>query len=494
MELQKQRYNLIDEKWIPVSGYGRVSLRDIFSREDLSALGGSPLEKIALFKFLQAIAQAAHTPSSTDKWLALGKEGLATTCLAYLDKWHEAFWLYGSAPFLQMPVVAKAKTIPCATLQSDIATGNSSVLFHSQIARPLDDAQKALLLLVTQSCCFSGKKVDKNIVLTPGIEKTANAKAGPALCSKGLLHSFLLGKNIQETIWLNLLTRENIATERLYEEGVGTPPWEKMPAGEADDTARSLCRSLMGRLVPMSRFLLLDGDSVHSVEGIQHPDYLHGGMVDPSVTGDRSSKKPKMIWADPNKRPWRNLPALLSFLSHDETSHLRCLQLYWCIPRIRLTSLQTVTVWSGGIRLSSNAGEQYLTGKDNLVESEISFPRDIFKGEGEDWYLAFSKSMEDIEKLGKIVYSSVSSYYKDEKSTTYEGHAEQASLLFWQMAENQLKNIINFCTDKEEKDSVFRILRGYVLDCYAQFCPHETARQLQHWAKNRPFSHNKKKI
>ena len=152
MELQKQRYNLIDEKWIPVSGYGRVSLRDIFSSEDLSALGGSPLETNALLKFLEAIAPAAHTPSTTDEWLALGKDTLAQKCLAYLNTCHEAFWLYGSDPFLQMPVVAKAKTIPCATLQSDIATGNSSVLFHSQIARPLDDAQKALLLLVTQSC------------------------------------------------------------------------------------------------------------------------------------------------------------------------------------------------------------------------------------------------------------------------------------------------------------------------------------------------------
>ena len=492
MTTQEQRYNLIEEQWIPVSGYGRVSLRDIFSREDLSALKGSPLEKIALLKFLQAIAQAAHTPSTTDEWLALGKDTLAQECLAYLDKWHESFWLYGPDPFLQMPAVSKAKKLPCAALQPDIASGNNTLLFHSQIARPLDDGQKALLLLVNQSCCFGGKKPDNTIILTPGVEKKA-AKNGPALCSKGLLHSFLVGNNIQETIWLNLLTRENIATERLYEEGIGIPPWEKMPAGEADDVARSLCRSLMGRLIPMSRFNLLDGDSVHCVEGIQHPDYLHG-IVDPSVTGDRSSKKTVMIWADPNKRPWRHLPALLSFLTHDETSQMRCLQLYWCIPRIRLTSLQTVTVWSGGIRLSNNAGEYFLSGQDDFVESEISFPVSIFEREGEDWYLAFSKTMKDIDKLDKILYISVSSYYKNEKSSTYKEHADKASLLFWQMAESQLKNIINFCTDKEERDSILSILREYVSECYSLFCPNETARQLQLWANNRPFSQKKKKI
>ena len=54
-------------------------------------------------------------------------------------------------------------------------------------------------------------------------------------------------------------------------------------AGSAKQTAaefEALKRSLMGRLVPLARFYLLTEAGMHSVEGIQHPDYLQGGMVD----------------------------------------------------------------------------------------------------------------------------------------------------------------------------------------------------------------------
>ena len=62
MDTERQ-FNLVDDAWIPVVACGRVSLREAFARPDLTALGGTPLEKIALFKLLQAVAQAARTPA-----------------------------------------------------------------------------------------------------------------------------------------------------------------------------------------------------------------------------------------------------------------------------------------------------------------------------------------------------------------------------------------------------------------------------------------------
>ncbi len=59
----QRRFNLVDESWILAGPAGRVSLREVFSRPDLTGPGGTPLEKIALFKLLQAIAQAANTPA-----------------------------------------------------------------------------------------------------------------------------------------------------------------------------------------------------------------------------------------------------------------------------------------------------------------------------------------------------------------------------------------------------------------------------------------------
>ena len=48
------RFNLIDEPWIPVVDKGLVSLKQVFSEPCLRALGGNPVQKIALMKLLQS--------------------------------------------------------------------------------------------------------------------------------------------------------------------------------------------------------------------------------------------------------------------------------------------------------------------------------------------------------------------------------------------------------------------------------------------------------
>lgn len=485
---RERRFNLIDEPWIPVAA-GRASLRDVFSGSGATAAGGTPLEKIAVFKLLQAIAQAAATPSDNDAWLRLGADGLAERSLAYLEQWHDAFWLYGPEPFLQFPAVKKAKLISYGSLLPDVATGNTSLLFQSQMEQPLDDAQRALLLLVNMSCCFGGKKVDKSVALSPGVTKSASGRPGPALCAQGLLHTFLLGRTLRETVWLNLLTREQVAQEKLYENGVGTPPWEVMPRGEADDVAEALKRSLMGRLVPLARFYLLEDDGIRSVEGIQHPDYLQGGMIDPSVTADRTLKKPRMLWADPQKRPWRELPSLLGFLHQEESDGMRCLQLSWCVPRLAAAPVDSVRLWSGGIRLRGNAGEQYLSGSDDVVESEVSLSVSCLEGgETSDWFMSFQIGMGKLEKLSNLVYAAVAGYYKEEKADPAD-RAKRASLEFWQQAERFFPALVDACNQagEEARNAVLRKARACALDCYSRACPQETARQLALWARHRPF-------
>ena len=215
--MNKSDFNLIEEQWIPVAQIGLVSLRDIFSNPDLPALGGSVLEKIAVMKLLLAIAQASYTPRDNKDWLELGISGLKEKCLSYLEQQKPYFSLYGEHPFLQFTQVKKAEIKPYSILFPEIASGNTSLLFHSQVApaiTDLDDAKKALALLVQMSSCFSGKKVDASVVLSPGYVKSKSAKSGPALCSLGLLHSFFTGENILDTIWFNLLTLYIISKSR----------------------------------------------------------------------------------------------------------------------------------------------------------------------------------------------------------------------------------------------------------------------------------------
>lgn len=108
MKTIENRFNLVDEPWIPVAGVGRVSLAQLFENPQYRSLGGNPVQKIAVMKLLLAIAQAAATPADEHAWRALGAEGLACSCGAYLDRWHERFYLYGERPFLQMSAIHAA--------------------------------------------------------------------------------------------------------------------------------------------------------------------------------------------------------------------------------------------------------------------------------------------------------------------------------------------------------------------------------------------------
>jgi len=43
----ENRFNLVDEPWIPVVDVGLVSLNAVFSQPEYRALGGNPVQKIA---------------------------------------------------------------------------------------------------------------------------------------------------------------------------------------------------------------------------------------------------------------------------------------------------------------------------------------------------------------------------------------------------------------------------------------------------------------
>ncbi|MBQ6657567.1 MAG: type I-E CRISPR-associated protein Cse1/CasA [Ottowia sp.] len=488
----QQRFNLVDEPWLPVAGHGLVSLRSIFERSDLPALGGSVTEKIAITKLLQAIAQAACTPKDDDEWQRLGEEGMARACLGYLERWHGAFWLYHpEKPFLQFPAVAKAEIKPYGALMPEIATGNTSIVFQQQVPpepQQVSDDARARLVLVHMSCCFSGKKVDASVTLSPGTVKSKSAKPGPALCSIGLLHSFLHGQSVRQSVWLNLLTLSDVQEEKTFTLGIGTPPWERMPAGENDALARALQHSLMGRLVPMARFILLHEQGAHYVEGLQHPDYLHGGMMDPSAAGDFSKAKPKMLWADPDKRPWRSLTALLAFLNKSDVSAFICPQLKYCATRLHRADFAAFRLWSGGIRLSSNAGEQYLTGSDDVVESELDLHTDWLNGEASQWFDQIQRSMSELEQLNKVLYASVASYYKDAGADNAGDLAARAAQEFWQMAERHFPALSRACYEAENapRQSVMHRMQQCARQSYEHACPQDTARQLQIFVKHQP--------
>lgn len=487
-EKMTNKFNLVDEPWIPVAGKGLVSLADIFSDAGFSALGGNPVQKIALTKLLLAIAQTAYTPKDDEDWKNLGASGMAQKALAYLTAKKDLFWLYGEKPFLQMPAIAKAEVQSFGAVQVSVATGNTTVLTQSQMEVSLTDAEKAILVVQMMGFGLGGKKTDNSAVLSSGYQNKSNdkgkpstGKPGPSMGFCGFLHSFLQGTYLQETLWLNFLTKENMEELKIFPEGFGSPPWEKMPQGEDCPLAKSLKHSYMGRLIPVSRFVLLAEDGIHYSEGIAHQGYADG-IVDASVAVNFSTSKPKVLWADPEKRPWRQLPALLSFFGSEKKGMFDCLQLRLGIPRAKKI-LAEFGLWSGGLRVSGNAGEQYVSGTDDFVESEIQLSTALL---GDIWFANLKHEMDDLDGLSKIVYGATIGFFKVQKSEG-KNQAAQASNLFWQLCERKFQELVDACGGSKEDVKKLRVVfAGFVNKAYNTYCAKDTARQLDAWAANCP--------
>jgi CRISPR system Cascade subunit CasA len=483
----ENRFNLIDEPWIPIVDVGLVSLRTLYSQPEYRALGGNPVQKIALTKLLLAIAQSAHTPEDDGDWAELGASGLAQKCLIYLERWHDQFYLYGDHPFLQMSAIKAAAIQPYGAVLAEVSTGNTTVLTQSQAEKSLTDADKAMLIVQLMGFGLGGKKTDNSVVLSSGYRgklnekgKPSTGKPGASIGFLGFLHNFLQGESLWETLWLNLFSKQQMAEINMFPQGFGVAPWLQMPTGESDPVANVLKFSLMGRLVPMSRFCLLTENGLHYSEGIAHPGFKEG-VADPSISVDFSAKDPKAIWVDPEKRPWRLLTSLLSFLAQNGSKGFDCYQLRLNIGRAK-QNVSAFGIWSGGLRVSSNAGEQYVSGSDDYVESVVELESDIF---GIQWFANLQLEMDELDKLSKTVYGSTLNYFKGQNMEA-KGQASQASNLFWQLCERQFQNLIDACGSLEQVRALRPLFSHFVQKAYDTFCPSNTARQLDEWAKNRP--------
>lgn len=513
----KRSFNCVDSPWIPVPNYGLVSLRAIFENESLPALGGTPIQKIALLKLLQAIAQSACTPKDEEEWNRLDIAVFKQKCLSYLDKWHDAFDLYGSQPFLQMPAVANAEIASFADLDPQKASGNTTFLTELQIDFALSDSDKALLLLTQMAFATASKKGGLGFTLSKNYSEKHNSKgnprphrSGPGLGDRGYLHSFVEGKNILSTLYLNLATHQSIEHMKCFPEGLGTAPWEKMPESENCAVAQKLQKSFMGRLLPLNRFCLLSEKGMHYCEGILYDSFENGGF-EPTQSITRKGTKFQTLWADPEKKPWRCLSSLLSFLGTSNTGRWNCPQLEWGLKRCSRLD-EPATIWSGGQRFS-NKIVQFMSGADDAVQSTfVLMSKDIKP----DWFDLFSLEMNEIEHLSNILFQSVKEYFidiadnnksdtkqasgkgkgKDHGTDSVDEHfkksneransfAKKATADFWRNAEAYAQELISACSEYKT-GNVRRKFANLLRRTYSAACPIAKPRQVLAWVRHQP--------
>lgn len=215
------RFNLVDEKWIPVRfpngtrdelGIRGTLLR---SKEIVAIEDPSPLVVAALHRFLLAVLyRALEGPTDIDQAKALFKTGLPSGRIeTYLDKWQDRFWLFDEKyPFGQIPSFEPKTWRAWTVLATEHNADNAKVLFdHVDVVAPgtITAAAAARWLLATQTFSVSAGK-----------SELSHTGTAPSATAAMVLP---LGIDLQDTLLLSLVPQNReVATADL-------PQWERDP-------------------------------------------------------------------------------------------------------------------------------------------------------------------------------------------------------------------------------------------------------------------------
>jgi len=162
------RFNLIDEKWIPVrflnGSREELGIQDTLLRaKEIAAIEDpSPLVVASLHRFLLAVLyRALEGPTDIDQAKKLFRDGLPSEKVrAYLEKWRDRFWLFHEKfPFGQNPHVPKNEIEPWTKLTAEFNATSNKVLFdHTDTTRPgtREPMECARWLIATMSFSIAG--------------------------------------------------------------------------------------------------------------------------------------------------------------------------------------------------------------------------------------------------------------------------------------------------------------------------------------------------
>lgn len=215
------RFNLIDEKWIPVrfldGSRGELGIQETLLRaKDIAAIEDpSPLVVAALHRFLLAVLyRALEGPTDIDQAKKLFKNGLPKEKItAYLSTWRDRFWLFDETyPFGQVPTFEPKKWRAWTALAVECNADTAKVLFdHTSEEKPgrISPASAARWLLATQTFAVSTGKSE--------VSHTGKAP------SAGSMMAIPIGLNLQDTLCFSLIPQN-----RMVMAG-DVPLWEREP-------------------------------------------------------------------------------------------------------------------------------------------------------------------------------------------------------------------------------------------------------------------------
>lgn len=215
------RFNLIDEKWIPVryhdGGRDELGIRDTLLRakEIATIEDASPLVVAALHRFLLAVLyRALEGPTDIEQAKALFRDGLpGEKIVAYLEKWRGRFWLFDEKyPFCQIPTFEPKTWRAWTVLAAEHNADNAKVLFdHVDVEAPgtVSGAEVARWILATQT--FS---------VSCGKSELSHTGTAPSATAAMVLP---LGYDFHDTLLLSLVPQNREI------HSADLPLWERSP-------------------------------------------------------------------------------------------------------------------------------------------------------------------------------------------------------------------------------------------------------------------------
>jgi CRISPR system Cascade subunit CasA len=468
--------NLVSDPWIPVifeHGDPRlVGLEELYERaSEIMDLLVTPPQRVSVMRLLLCISQAAlDGPKDESDWLSC-RDRLAPDSLKYLQSRKSRFELYGEQPFLQVKDLEQLNNATLDKLDFGLASGNNHFLFDHEArkeGRPHPNSWIALMLLTYQ--CFSpGGRI--------GVSQWAGKKTGtgssdhaPCLESSPM-HSVIRGARLLDTIYLNLLTREQVT--RLPNTMWGVPVWDAFPESQNSSDAQALTHSYLGRLVPIPRAILLEPDSAKFTlaNGLTYPKLPAGRetMVTVYIRGKKSKQEQAYLRVNPSRHPWRELGSLLNLNRIGEVGAALALD------HLQNVRDGTIDLWVGG--MATNQAKVV-----DLAEWNLALPLTLL-------YTAELRKYQrgvDFARIGEgsLGYA-ILAYGKHlgMEDQAIAGIRQKAILVYWTTLDNNNQMLVDIaCAVERDVDEWRSFLVKTVHEAYRQACPHNTARQIQAFA------------
>lgn len=489
-------YNLVDEKWIPIEGRDKASLKDVFSPSFIGLVSGNAIQKISIYKLLFAIAQDAISLKDEKEWREFGLDNFSKACLEYLEENRDCFYLYGEKPFLQYPELAKKDQVPIQTIFysyiPDIAAKNDTIIYQTQNIPPKDDGEKALFVLTLMSYALGGKRTSKAQLFLNNPDdsrKKPTAKTSPSLGYSGYQQSIFLCLTLLETVYNNFFTEEEL-NETTYNKNNVVAPWREMPTLESSAYNDRYKDSIFAWYVSMSRAVLLIDDGIKYCEELV---YDSNDWFDPFITIKGGNNKKEIIAVETSKKPWRNILALLAEVNAGNNRAVRCFAINAHLERIR-NNTNCFSIWVGGLKVTNTSKDLSIKQTDDYVESNVLFE---CKDLGENYYENFRSLLNKINDCENKLKQAIDAYYKelldpkknekdnDKRKTKRETRSKKRIDDYWQKMNDMVHDLFKASSRLEKVDEMSKTIFFTARGIYDEECRKESSREIIAWIRNR---------